>query len=102
MQSEENTLFNSTQLDRAIEILRAVTHKDRIRILELVQAKGSISVNELSELMQTDQSLMSQNLKILRDAGLVTTQRNGKYIYYKIADKNLQNVAQAVLRFHNA
>lgn len=63
-------------------ILRAVNHKLRQIILEeLVEEK---KVTDLYVKLRLEQSVASQHLAILRKAGLVTTRRDGKFIYYRI------------------
>ena len=63
---------------------------DPIRILILYSlADNSYHVNELSEQMNIPQPTVSRHLKILRERGLVTSQRSGQYIHYSLADKRV-------------
>ncbi len=82
---------------RAIAALRfrALGDETRLRILELL-VDGECSVAELVDLTTLGQSLVSHHLRSLRDAGLVTTRRDGRWIFYDIADAALSSV-QAIL-----
>jgi ArsR family transcriptional regulator len=46
---------------------------------------GPKRVNEINEPLDVDQSLLSHHLKILRDSGIVTSERDGKAVLYRLA-----------------
>ncbi|MEQ1675314.1 MAG: metalloregulator ArsR/SmtB family transcription factor [Chitinophagaceae bacterium] len=69
---------------KAALILRAVNHKLRQQILKLIDEQGKISVTEVFVRLRLEQSVASQHLAILRQAGFVDTNREGKYIYYSV------------------
>lgn len=75
---------------RAVAALRfrALGDETRLRILEHLVA-GERSVSELMVLVDVGQSLMSHHLRILREAGLVTGRRDGRWIHYAIAESAL-------------
>lgn len=83
----------------AAQVLRAVNHKLRQNIIELIQKqdKGRITVTEIYVLLRLEQSVASQHLAILRKAGVVTTEREGKFIYYSVNEAKLKNIeSQAI------
>lgn len=65
-------------------VFRAINHKLRHKILELLDQNDKITVTEIYIALRLEQSVASQHLAILRSAGIVTTKRNGKYILYSI------------------
>lgn len=69
---------------KAALILRAINHKLRQQILELVHEEGKITVTELYVKLRLEQSVASQHLAILRRAGIVSTTREGKFIWYSV------------------
>jgi DNA-binding transcriptional ArsR family regulator len=71
-------------LKKAALVLRAVNHKLRQQILKLIDEHGRMTVTELYVKMRLEQSVASQHLAILRKAGFVKTDRDGKFIYYSI------------------
>src|SRR5215203_1074017 len=75
---------------RAVAALRfrALGDETRLRIIEHL-ASGERSVSELMAQLDLGQSLMSHHLRILRESGLVTDRRDGRWIHYSIAEPAL-------------
>jgi DNA-binding transcriptional ArsR family regulator len=80
------------QLKKAALILRAINHKLRQQILKLVHQNGKMTVTEIYVKLRLEQSVASQHLAILRKAGYVTTNRDGKFIYYSVNNDRLIQV----------
>jgi DNA-binding transcriptional ArsR family regulator len=64
--------------------MKVLSDVTRLFVLEELLA-GPRIVSELNAALKIDQSLLSHHLKVLRDAGLVTTRREGKAVRYEIA-----------------
>lgn len=62
---------------------KALSDPTRRRILELLRA-GPRSAGELCEHFGTSAATVSHHLAVLREAGLVTDEKKGKYIYYEL------------------
>jgi DNA-binding transcriptional ArsR family regulator len=77
-------IINSSLTREASLIFRAVNNSFRQRIIELLNEKKSMSVTDLFEVLEVDQSVVSQHLSILRRAKIVNTKRIGKNIYYSV------------------
>lgn len=73
-------------------ITRAVNNKVRQKMLFLLHKKGCLTVTELKQEMKLEQSITSSHLRILREVGFVTTQRDGSKIYYSINYEKLNEV----------
>ncbi len=69
----------------ATTLLRVLANEHRLLLLCQMSA-GEKSVGELEALLDIRQPTLSQQLGVLRTEGLVTTRREGKRIYYAIAD----------------
>ena len=67
---------------------RALGDETRLRILEQL-ASGERSVSDLMARLDLGQSLMSHHLRILRESGLVTDRREGRWIHYSVAEPAL-------------
>lgn len=91
--------INSEQLHESSEILRALAHPLRMKILEFIDQNDMINVNKIYNTLKLEQSITSQHLRILRLAGLVTTQREGKFIYYSIDYDKINNTVIAINGF---
>lgn len=71
----------------ASDFLKALAHENRLLLLCLLSERER-SVTELEELLSLRQTTVSQQLARLRLDGLVTTRRDGKTVYYSLADAN--------------
>ena len=69
------------------DILKALAHPKRLEIVQLLRGQ-SLSVCEIQTMLDLPQANLSQHLQILRQAGVVITNKTGKQIFYKIAHKN--------------
>lgn len=74
-----------TQARAAAGFLKALSHEGRLMILCHL-SNGERSVTELETLLDSRQAAVSQQLARLRQEGLVTARRDGKMIWYSIAD----------------
>jgi ArsR family transcriptional regulator len=70
------------------EFFKAMGHPVRIRVLELL-AEGEQPVSEMLRIIDIEQSHLSQQLGVLRRAGLVDSHRNGSSVVYSLADDRL-------------
>jgi ArsR family transcriptional regulator len=80
----------------AAEFLKALAHEGRLTILCHLAA-GERSVTELERLLSQRQAAISQQLARLRLEGLVRARREGKTIFYSLADPRTRRVVAAVL-----
>ena len=69
-------------------LFRALAHPVRLRILDVL-AQQEACVCHLTALLGQRQPYVSQQLAMLREAGLVTDRREGTLIYYRLADEHL-------------
>src|SRR6476620_9962590 len=70
------------------ELFKALAHPARIRALELL-VESEHSVGELQQLVGIESSHLSQQLAVLRRAGLVTTRKDGPLVLYAIRDPEM-------------
>ncbi|MFG6529041.1 MULTISPECIES: ArsR/SmtB family transcription factor [unclassified Sulfitobacter] len=93
--SEEDMDRMLTNAVTASNFLKAISHEGRLMILcHLVS--GEKSVSELEALLSTRQAAVSQQLSRLRLEGLVTPRRDGKTIYYRLADDRPRKMLELV------
>ena len=81
-----------------VEALRALAHPVRWGILQRLAAEPGICACDFTEFYSVSQPTISAHLKVLRDAGLVTTQRNGTTICYRVAPGRLTALAGEIGR----
>jgi DNA-binding transcriptional ArsR family regulator len=85
-------------LKKAALIFRAINNKIRLQILQLLNEHHKLTVTALYIKLRLDQSATSQHLAILRKAGLVNTERDGKNIYYSINHTRLQELHELAIK----
>jgi len=94
--------ITKAEMDRIVDnatnasnFLKAVSHEGRMMILcHLVT--GEKSVTELEDLLSARQAAVSQQLSRLRLEGLVVPRRDGKAIYYRLADDKPRRILELV------
>jgi DNA-binding transcriptional ArsR family regulator len=83
-------------LRKAVLVLRAVNHKLRQRIIDLLEDNETMTVTDIYIKLRLEQSVASQHLAILRRAGVVNTERQGKFIYYSLDNDRLAQISRLV------
>ncbi len=83
-------------LRKAVLVLRAVNHDLRQQIISLLLEAGRLTVTDIYIKLRLEQSVASQHLAILRRAGVVSTERDGKYIFYSINPDRLEQISRLV------
>jgi ArsR family transcriptional regulator len=78
-------------LDRAVTLFHALSDATRLSILEMLRG-GERCVCELQDELDAAQSRLSFHLRVLREAGLVTDRREGRWSYYSILPEALAEV----------
>ncbi len=92
----DNIKINFYNLKKAALVLRSLNHKLRQQILALIETEKKITVTEIYVRMRLEQSVASQHLAILRRSGIVVTQRDGKFIYYTVNYKRIDEINKFV------
>jgi len=82
---------------KAVLVLRAVNHKLRQRFIDLLEeSPDGLTVTDMYIKLRLEQSVASQHLAILRRAGIVVTERQGKFIYYFLDKTRLSQIGTLV------
>ena len=90
------TSLTSDQLEKASAMLKAIAHPVRIAILDQLEDSRKLSVSELHESLNIEQSTASHHLGIMKDKGILVSKREGKKIFYFIKDKNFNKIIECV------
>ena len=93
--SKEETDRMMENARNATDFLKALAHEGRLMILCHL-ASGERSVTELEQLLSQRQAAVSQQLARLRLEGLVESRRDGKAIYYRLADGRARKMIELV------
>jgi ArsR family transcriptional regulator len=81
--------------DRAIQLFHALSDATRFSILERLRF-GERCVCEMTDALDAAQSRLSFHLKVLKDAGLVTDRREGRWMYYTLNQDTLGEMAELI------
>lgn len=79
------------------ELFRLLAHPARLRILDALRRRDEACVCRLQSVLKQRQPYVSQQLRALRDAGVVDSRRDGLYIYYRLSDPHVLQALDAVL-----
>lgn len=77
------------------DLIKAIGHPVRLEILDIL-SRGPECVCNLADMLQKRQPYISQQLMVLRGAGLVTTERREKNIFYQLDKARLSVIRQAI------
>jgi DNA-binding transcriptional ArsR family regulator len=81
----------TTNLNVKARLFRGFSDPSRLKILETLRA-GAITVGEIVEQTRLSQSNVSNHLACLGDCGLVTAERRGKFVSYRLSDPRVNEL----------
>lgn len=93
---KEEIQLDYSELRKAVLVLRAINHKLRQRIIDLLEENEKMTVTDIYIKLRLEQSVASQHLAILRRAGVVATERQGKFIFYGLDKDRLSQISKLV------
>ncbi len=85
--------------ERASKLLKSMSHPSRLMVLCYLM-NGERPVSALNEAVPLSQSALSQHLAALRHAGLVETRRESQTIHYRLNDKAVFRILEALYRIY--
>lgn len=91
--------FQQEKLTTSTELMRALAHPLRLKILEYLDQNQTIQVNHIYNALKIEQSIASQHLRILKNAGVLMADKDGKYMHYTIDYPRIANAVKAINRF---
>jgi ArsR family transcriptional regulator len=93
----EPVVFPEIDVDRAQRVAavgKALGDPIRVQLLDVLRRHaGEVCVCELVPLFDVSQPTVSHHLKVLRDAGLVTSQKQGLWVFYRVLPEALDDLA---------
>lgn len=82
-----------TELE-SFEMFKALSVETRVKILDLLKTQGPLGAKEIAKVLGVTPAAASQHLKILRQAGLVRSERKGYWIPYSVNAEVMENYRQ--------
>ncbi len=87
--------LNMEALGQAAECLRTLAHPVRIRMVQLLLA-GRYTVGEIAEDCGIAENLASEHLRLMQRCGFFTSEREGRRVYYQVAEPHLNDIMNCI------
>ncbi len=82
-------------LECAAACLKVLAHPVRLRIVDILM-QGEFSVGEISEMCEVRHNQACEHLRLMQSCGLLTSERHGQMVYYKIISPQLPSLLECV------
>lgn len=103
MEESKNSILNQQdaeklekKLERIAFILKTVAHPLRLGIIHLLEQYPRLSVSEICEKMDSEQSLTSHHLQNMRLKGILSVKREGRSMYYSLKERDVSLIIECL------
>ncbi len=93
--SKHKPAGNPQAFAQAAECLKTLAHPVRLRIVQLL-LHGRYTVGELAEDCQIPDNVASEHLRLMQRCGFFTSEREGRKVFYQVAEPHLQKIMDCV------
>lgn len=84
------------KLETASEMLKAIAHPVRIAIVDMLSENKNLTVTEIHEALNIEQAVASHHLNIMKNKGVLMSERNGKNSHYKLKHPRLSQIVSCI------
>lgn len=84
------------KLERIAYILKTVAHPIRLAIIHMLEQYPRLSVNEICEKLNTEQSLTSHHLQNMRLKGILSVKRDGRKMLYSLKERDVSLIIECL------
>jgi DNA-binding transcriptional ArsR family regulator len=95
MDKAKPELTDIEALAEAAECLRVLAHPHRLRMIQMLLA-GRYSVGELAEACDLPTPMASEHLRLMQRCGFLTSEKEGRHVYYAIAEPHLADIMKCI------
>jgi ArsR family transcriptional regulator, zinc-responsive transcriptional repressor len=88
-------LTSMEALSRAAECLKVLAHPHRLRMIQMLLA-DQFTVGELAESCGLPSAMASEHLRLMQRCGFLSNVKEGRKVYYKIAEPHLQSIMRCI------
>jgi ArsR family transcriptional regulator, zinc-responsive transcriptional repressor len=92
---ETMPLLELGKLEQAAECLKTLAHPHRLRMIQML-LRGKYTVGELAEACEIPSHMASEHLRLMQRCQLLSSQRDGRCIYYSVAEPHLANIMNCI------
>lgn len=94
-ESQARPVGNMAAFAQAAECLKTLAHPVRLRMVQLL-LHGRYTVGELAEDCGVPNNVASEHLRLMQRCGFFTSERDGRRVYYQVAEPHLQNIMDCI------
>lgn len=95
MVNSTKVLLEYQVLEKAAECFRTLAHPHRLRIIEILLIREE-SVGELAKACELPSHMVSEHLRLLKDRGYLASERQGRNVFYRIAEPALAGIFDCI------
>jgi ArsR family transcriptional regulator len=88
---------NRLKIKKAADFLKVIAHPTRLEIISLLEAKRELTVSQICNKLEIEQSLVSHHLASMRTKGVLQANRDGINISYSILDPKVLEIIQMAM-----
>ncbi|MEX0979027.1 MAG: metalloregulator ArsR/SmtB family transcription factor [Pirellulales bacterium] len=88
-------LTNLAALGQAAECLRTLAHPHRLRMIQML-LRDDYAVSELAEACNLPSAMASEHLRLMQRCGLLTSEKEGRKVFYRVADAHLKKILKCI------
>ncbi len=93
--SKQSRLTPLAALEQAAECLKTLAHVHRLRMVQML-LRGRYTVGQLAEACGIPSHMASEHLRLMQRCGFLTNERQGRKVFYRVAELHLANLMQCV------
>lgn len=93
--SNAKPVGNPAAFAQAAECLKTLAHPVRLRMVQLL-LHGRYTVGELAEDCGVPDNVASEHLRLMQRCGFFTSEREGRKVYYQVAESHLENIMDCI------
>ena len=87
---------NKLRLEKAAAILKTVAHPTRLAIVDLLSLHPRLSVNEIGDILNVEQSLLSHHLITMKLRGILKSEKEGQSVYYSLKERDVTKLIKCI------
>lgn len=92
---EQKELLSIEALAHAAECLKTIAHPVRLKMIQML-LREDITVGDLADACKIKQNVASEHLRLMQHCGLMKSNREGRKVYYKIAEPHLASIMECI------
>ncbi len=96
MQTVQVPFLEDDKLEKAAVILKTIAHPARLAIINMLRGNNKMSVNDICETLEMEQSLVSHHLKNMKLRGILSCKRDKQQIFYSLKEKDVAKILDCI------